>query len=355
MPPRAISPAAVEAPSHARLNGIAAAAAAEKISSPAAFSAVTVSSGTNCNLQPGGTAAAATARSAVSPATTETPRAAVNTPIVNVSNFRAPKGCEGEFLPRAEKTPCPIHAEEKTNGFPPSQGNDGCRSLETAATEGALLKDQAQQNVAGSRVAAAPFKTPTRTSTTRRPLKEVIAFGGIHQEFSSPVRSSERVKMQKNGDATQMERAVMRTEQRLYAISPGTKSKLSFSALPHSEIGARANKLGISLGANESEINESISLLKRCEEDRRITYLQNNLNSCTDAKPDSNILATASSLCSDLVLEDQIEPMDNLPDPSLVMPIKCLKKQKKKMDTKLGVVVRRSTRISKNKNLKLKK
>jgi hypothetical protein len=66
-----------------------------------------------------------------------------------------------------------------------------------------------------------------------------------------------------------------------------------------------------------------------------------------DEEPDSNILATASSLCSDLALEDQIEPIDNLSDPSLFMPIKCLKKQKKKMDTKLGMGVRRSTRINK--------
>jgi hypothetical protein len=102
------------------------------------------------------------------------------------------------------------------------------------------------------------------TLTTRRPIKEVIAFGGINQKLSSPVRSSERVKMQKNGDATQMEHAVMMTEQRLYAISPGTKSKLCFSALSNSEIGARANKLGISLGANESEINKSISSLNQC-------------------------------------------------------------------------------------------
>jgi hypothetical protein len=225
--------------------------------------------------------------------------------------------------------------------------------LEKSATKATPLKDQAQQTVAGSRVAAAPFKPSTPTSTTRRPIKEVIAFGGINQKLSSPVRSSERVKMQKNGDATQMERAVMMTEQRLYAISPGTKSKLSFSALSNSEIGARANKLGISLGANESEINKSISSLKQCEEDRRITYLQNNLNSCIDEDSDSNILATTNSLCSDLAPEDQIEPIDNLSDPSLFMPIKCLKKQKKKMDTKLGVAVRRSTRI--NKTLKIKK
>jgi hypothetical protein len=64
-------------------------------------------------------------------------------------------------------------------------------------------------------------------------------------------------------------------------------------------------------------------------------------------------LATANSLCSDLALEDQIEPIDNLPDPSLFMPIKCLKKQKKKVESKVGVAVRRSTRI--NKTLKIKK
>jgi hypothetical protein len=107
------------------------------------------------------------------------------------------------------------------------------------------------------------------------------------------------------------------------------------------------------LGANESEINQSISSIKQCEEDRRITYLQNNLNICIDEDSDSNILATANLLCSDLVLEDQIEPIDNLSDPGLFMPIKCLKKQKKKMDTKVGVAVRRSTRI--NKTLKIKK
>jgi hypothetical protein len=107
------------------------------------------------------------------------------------------------------------------------------------------------------------------------------------------------------------------------------------------------------LGSNESEIAISVSSLKQTEEDRRITYLQNNLNKCIEENSDCNILATANSLCSGLALEDQIEPIDNLSDPSLFMPIKCLKKQKKKPDTKLGVAVRRSTRI--NKTLKIKK
>jgi hypothetical protein len=90
----------------------------------------------------------------------------------------------------------------------------------------------------------------------------VITFGGISQKLSSPVRLSERVKMQKNGDATQMERAMLMAEQRFHAISPGTKSKLSFSALSDLEIGARANKLGVSLGSNESKIANSIFIVK---------------------------------------------------------------------------------------------
>jgi hypothetical protein len=206
---------------------------------------------------------------------------------------------------------------------------------------------------AASRVAATSFKPSTPSSTTRRPTKEVIAFGGISQKFSSTVRLSERVKMQKNRDATQMERAMLIAEQRFHAISPGTKSKLSFSALSDIDIGARANKLGVSSGSNESEIVISISSLKQTEEDRRITYLKNNLNECIEENLDCNILATANSLSTDLALEDQIEPIDNLSDPSLLMPMKFLKKEKKKSDIKLGVSVRRSTRI--NKNLKIKK
>jgi hypothetical protein len=40
------------------------------------------------------------------------------------------------------------------------------------------------------------------------------------------VRSSQRVKMQHNGDATQMEHATQLAERRFHAISPGTKSNL---------------------------------------------------------------------------------------------------------------------------------
>jgi hypothetical protein len=94
-------------------------------------------------------------------------------------------------------------------------------------------------------------------------------------------------------------------------------------------------------------------LLKQTEEDRRITYLKNNLNECLEENSECSILAMANSLSTDLGLEDRIEPIDDLSDPSLHMPIKFLKEQNKKSNIKLGVSVRRSTRI--NKTLKIKK
>jgi hypothetical protein len=61
-----------------------------------------------------------------------------------------------------------------------------------------------------------------------RKLADVIAFGGISEEMTSPIRSSQRVKMQPNGDATQMERATQLAEMRFHALTPGTKSTSPF-------------------------------------------------------------------------------------------------------------------------------
>jgi hypothetical protein len=53
--------------------------------------------------------------------------------------------------------------------------------------------------------------------------------GGISEKIASPIRSSQRERMQHNGDATQMERATQLAEKCLHAFSPGTKTNLSFS------------------------------------------------------------------------------------------------------------------------------
>jgi hypothetical protein len=194
-------------------------------------------------------------------------------------------------------------------------------------------------------IAAASFSPSTPASKSRK-IEDVIAFGGISERIASPVRSSQRVRMQHNGDATQMERATQLAERRLHAITPDTKSKLSFSKFLDHEIAARAITLGVSLGSNDSEIEHTITSLKPTEEDRRITYLQNNLNENIGEETECGILDTANQLCSDLELEDRVAPVGDTPDPILSMPIKLLRRRNKKTVTNLGVSVRRSTRIN---------
>jgi hypothetical protein len=197
------------------------------------------------------------------------------------------------------------------------------------------------------RIAAVPFSP----STPSRKLADIIAFGGLSEAMTSPIRSSQRVKMQPNGDATQMERATQLAEKRFHATSPGTKPKLSFSKFSDHEIAARANTLGVSLGSNASDIEQSIASLKQVEEDRRVTYLHNNLNESVDLDSECEILNTANQLCSDFDLEDRVAPMGDSSDPILSLPIKSLLKRSKKNAAHLGVAVRRSTRIKKYKSI----
>jgi hypothetical protein len=109
-----------------------------------------------------------------------------------------------------------------------------------------------------------------------------------------------------------MEHATQLAEKRFHALTPGTKSNLSFSKFLDHEIAARATTLGVSLGSNLLEIEQSIVLLKQIEEDHRVTYLQNNLNESLGEETECGILITANQLCSDLELEDRVTPMGTL-------------------------------------------
>jgi hypothetical protein len=68
--------------------------------------------------------------------------------------------------------------------------------------------------------------------------------------------------MQRNGDATQMECATQLAKRRIHAITPGTKSNLSFSKFSDFEIETRATTQGVSLGTNASKFKHSITSLK---------------------------------------------------------------------------------------------
>jgi hypothetical protein len=210
-----------------------------------------------------------------------------------------------------------IDSAEEAAQLPPRERAVGGGNMEDSTSAPPQCEKRASLINTSPRIAAAPFSP----STPSRKLEDIIAFGGIREEIASPIRSSQRVRMQPNGDATQMERATQLAEKRFHALTPGTKSNLSFSKFSDHEIAARATILGVSLGSNMSEIEQSIVSLKQVEEDRRVTYLQNNLNESLGEDTECDILNTANQLCSDLELEDRVTPMGDSSDPVLSMPI----------------------------------
>jgi hypothetical protein len=264
-------------------------------------------------------------------------------------SFRNSSKSAREVL-RGPKTNCDAsHSTAETSQLPPGERTVGGGHMEDSAPTPPQCEKRAPLVSTSPRIAAAPFSP----STPSRKLADVIAFGGIGEEMTSPICSSQRVRMQPNGDATQMERATQLAEKRFHVLSPGTKPKLAFSKFSDHEIAARATTLGVSLGSNISDIEQSIASLKQVEEDRRVTYLQNNLNESLGIETECEIMSTANQLCSDLELEDRVAPMGDSSDPVLSMPIKSLLKRTKKNAANLGVSVRRSTRIKKYKtNLK---
>jgi hypothetical protein len=260
-------------------------------------------------------------------------------------SFHSSPESEGKVL-RGSKTACTtVYTTEEAAQLPPSKRAAGEGTLEDSASAPPQGKRHMPLANPSPRIAAVPFSP----STPSRKIKDVIAFGGIREENASPIRSSMRVRMQPNSDATQLERATQLVEKRFHTLSPGTKTNLSFSKFTDIEIVARATTLGVSLGSNISEIQQSINSLKQTEEDRRVTYLQNNLNERLGVETECDILNTANQLCSDFDLEDRVTPMGDSSDPVLDMPIKSLLKRNKKKAANLGVAVRRSTRIKKAK------
>jgi hypothetical protein len=260
-------------------------------------------------------------------------------------SFRVPAKNESEFLQGEKPNDDVSFSAQETVQLPLGERNTGHGNTEGSAPSSPQGEKLATLVNNSPQIAAAPFSP----STPSRRLEEIIAFGGIKEMLTSPIRSSQRVMMQPNGDATQLERATQLAEKRFNALTPGTKSKLTFSKLPDNEIAARANTLGVSLGSCTSEIEQSIASLKQTEEDRRVTYLKNNLNENLGEETDCDILNTANHLCSDLEHEDRVTPMGDPSDPILSMPIKTLLKRTKKNAANLGVSVRRSTRIKKPK------
>jgi hypothetical protein len=235
--------------------------------------------------------------SAAPPELTPAPTAETDRP------FRAYSDISGAVLQIQKMTSSPLGLAKETAPLSPITRDDGCFSQKSPATTPAGCKKGAVLGKGSPRLAATPSSPPIPYAKSKK-MEEAIAFGGISEKTASPVCSSQRVKMQHNGDATQMERATQLAKRRIHAITPGTRSNLSFSKFSDFEIETRATTLGVSLGSNASETKRSISALKQIEEDRRITYLKNNLNENLEEERDCSILCTANQLSSDLAIED---------------------------------------------------
>jgi hypothetical protein len=95
--------------------------------------------------------------------------------------------------------------------------------------------------------------------------QEIIDYGRITEASMMTPRSSERVRSQANADATQLERAIALAQKKDDTYFSGTceklKSRLSFLSLMDDEIMCKASKLGVSLGASDSQIASSIKTL----------------------------------------------------------------------------------------------
>jgi hypothetical protein len=159
-------------------------------------------------------------------------------------------------------------------------------------------------------------------------LEEVVAFGGISDPAVSGIRSSKRISKQSDGDATQLERAMMNKQARQDYTNAGMiPKKLSLLSFSDSEIVDKANRIGISLGKSLNEVKSSVKGLKALEEERIITLLQkNNINSSQmDEGPSSLIMSKVSTLCEDLV--DEEENQDVLDD-QLDLPMPIIKERK---------------------------
>jgi hypothetical protein len=131
------------------------------------------------------------------------------------NSFRISTESSGEVLRGPKATSSTIFTSEEAAQLPPSERAAGGENLEGSKTAPSQCEKHAPLVNTSPRIAAAPFSP----STPSRKIEDVIAFGGIREEIASPIRSSQRVRMQPNGDATQMERATQLAEKRLHALT----------------------------------------------------------------------------------------------------------------------------------------
>jgi hypothetical protein len=180
----------------------------------------------------------------------------------------------------------------------------------------------------------------------RYSMKDVIAYGGISEESQLGIRSSSRIRAQPNADATQMDRAQQQASVRDPAFYSGTKhlNKFTLASFSNSEVINRAATLGVSLGRTNSQIIQSIDLLKETDLDRTLFTLKRKEEKANEPLDDSSslVLEEANNLSKDLLVEEMFEN-ENHKDIS-VKPQKATRAYKKKVK-EVKIPCRRSKRL----------
>ncbi|KAM0904909.1 hypothetical protein ACQ4PT_017693 [Festuca glaucescens] len=178
-------------------------------------------------------------------------------------------------------------------------------------------------------------------------VEDVVNFGGVSPP-SIHARSSQRIRHQGNADATEMERAQNIAKAKEAAFSAGTSnfSRFSLSSISDDTFLARATTMGVSLGATQAQVNESIANIKDVDNKRTLITIQKNLENkeIPESSSSSALLDKVSSLSSDLDDDTQLIPEEK-------SPIRVVKKLRvyKRREKVVPKVVRRRSRLS-NKN-----
>jgi biotin operon repressor len=166
----------------------------------------------------------------------------------------------------------------------------------------------------------------------RYSMEDVVNFGGIPAK-AAEVRSSERIRLQPNADAPQMERAQTLTQAKKAGSISGTSShsRFSLASLSNDTFVSRAAKLGVSLGESSSKVSNMIQSIKDNDNKRTIIMLSKNLKEKPEDKDQqqSSVINQATELSHDLVDEEgQVqEEMDEFPRASKITKVYTRKKK----------------------------
>ena len=158
---------------------------------------------------------------------------------------------------------------------------------------------------------------PLRDSARGFTRKEVVAFGGIPDPVSTGRRMSARIHELPEVDDMQQRCAMRAAKLQEAASSSGMSVNISNSLLHFSneEIINNANQLGVSLGATDSEISNSVNDLLDLEAERALETIRNlaAVKPMNDNEIDALGVSVLNNMCVDLAPSKDDTEVDDMP------------------------------------------